>query len=220
MSDTKARGGRMRTGNLKRWLLLPVLVLLGVVLGPVLAGGMQGVVGGAVVGAIISTLLIWIHSSKTLSSTWLYWVHRSARLAYILLLMVGVYGIIAGALTVLLWQPGASWEAFNRPYQLQGIGMLLVLLLSIPALVTAAWYASHRVWRAAWQFFLAFIGPVLVFVIGDGLTPHLEIPWHHLAHTLSGLLPMMVLYTLALRKWHPSLLNLRQPPSQQNVPAS
>jgi hypothetical protein len=210
----------MRTGNPKRWLILPALMLLGVVLGPALAGGTPGVIGGAVVGAITGLLLIWVLTTKALSSTWLYRVHRSAQLAYVLLLLVGVYGLIAGTLTVLLWQPGASWDAFNRPYQLQGIGMLLVLLLSLPALVTAAWYASHRDWQAARQFFLAFAGPVLVFVIGDGLTPHLEIPWHHLAHTLSGLLPMMVLYTLALRKWYPSLLNLRQPPGQQNVPAS
>jgi len=57
---------------------------------------------------------------------------------------------------------------------------------------------------------LEFFGPLIVFVVDEGLTPHFEIPWHPIAHTSLGALPHAVVCRLTLRKSHPSILPFRR----------
>lgn len=190
----------------KWWAFPPVGGILGAVLGPISFGGPPAVVAGAGLGAFTGIALAWLLSNESLSATWEQTAHTLARIAFVLLVVTVIYGLVAGTLTVVLYRPGVDSEFYNRLYQVQGLGMLFVWILSLPGLLTGIWYAVRRRWSQATPWFLVFFGPVLVFVVGDGLTPHLEIPWHQLVHTLFGALPLAVLYTFALRRWNPAIV--------------
>ncbi len=193
----------------KWWILGPAGGILGAILGPISFGGPPAVVAGAGLGTFAGIALAWLLSNESLSATWEQTAHTLARIAFALVVVTVIYGLVAGTLTVVLYRPEADQESYNRLYQVQGLGMLFVWILSLPALLTGVWYAVRRRWSQASPWFLVFFGPVLVFVLGDGLTPHLEIPWHQLVHTLFGALPLAVLYTFALRKWNPAIVRFR-----------
>ncbi len=89
----------------------------------------------------------------------------------------------------------ANWQCRTYDYML--------------SLLVGAWHCVRRHWSEGASRLLAFFGPFIVLVVGDGLTPHLEIPWHQLVHTLFGSAPLTVLYLLALRKWRPALTRVR-----------
>lgn len=191
----------------KWWVLGPAGGILGAILGPISFGGPPAVVAGAGLGAATGIALAWLLAKESLSATWERRVYTLARIAFVLVVVTVIYGLVAGTLTVVLYRPEVDW--YNRLYQVQGLGMLFVWILSLPGLLTGIWYGLRRRWSQAMPWFLVFFGPVLVFVVGDGLTPHLEIPWHQLVHTLLGALPLAVLYTLALRKWNPTIVRFR-----------
>ena len=170
--------------------------------------GSTAAAAGAGLGICTGIALAWILSNESLSATWEQTARTFARVAFVLLVVTIVYGLAAGILTVLLYRSEAEQEFYNRLYQIQGWGMLFVRILSLPCLLTGIWYAVRRSWSQA-GYGLAFFGPVLVFILGAGLTPYLEIPWHQLVHTLFGALPLAVLYTLALRKWNPPINRFR-----------
>ncbi len=195
--------------KLKWWVLAPAGGILGAILGPISFGGPPAAVAGAGLGAFTGIALAWLLSNESLSATWEQTAHTLARIAFVLVVVTVIYGLVAGTLTVVLYRPEADQESYNRLYQVQGLGMLFVWILSLPALLTGVWYTVRRRWSQATPWFLVFFGPVLVFVLGDGLTPHLEIPWHQLIHTLFGALPLAVLYTFALRKWNPAIVRFR-----------
>lgn len=195
--------------KLKWWVLAPAWGILGAILGPISFGGLSAVVAGAGLGAFTGIALAWLLSNESLSATWEQRAHTLARIAFALLVATAIYGLVAGTLTVVLYRPEADQESYNRFYQVQGLGMLFVWILSLPGLLTGIWYAVRRRWSQAAPWFLVFFGPVLVFVVGDGLTPHLEIPWHQLVHTLFGALPLAVLYMFALRRWNPAIVRFR-----------
>lgn len=192
--------------RLKRWMLPAAGGMLGAVVGPLLFGGPPAIVAGAGLGATTGIALAWLLSDDSLSATWQRVAHMLVRIAFVLIVVTVIYGLVAGALTVVLYRPEVNWETYNRLYQIQGLGMLFVWILSLPALLTGVWYGSRRRWPQAGPWFLVFFGPVLLFVAGDGLTPHMEIPWHQVVHSLFGTLPLTVLYALALRKWNPAIV--------------
>lgn len=193
----------------KWWLFGPAGGILGAILGPISFGGPPAVVAGAGLGAFTGIALAWLLSNESLSATWEQRAHTLARIAFVLLVVTVFYGLVAGTLAVVLYRPEVDQESYNYLYQIQGLSMLFIWILSLPALLTGVWYAVRRRWSQATPWLLVFFGPVLVFVVGDGLTPHLEIPWHQLVHTLFGALPLAVLYTFALRKWNPTIVRFR-----------
>ncbi len=175
---------------------------------------MAGPTWGAVVGPLavllaLPSLLSEYRAPAAPSTLWPRWADRLARVVWRLLAVTMVYGLIAGTVVVLAWRPGGSAAAYNWPYRIQGLALLLVLVLSIPSLLVGAWHCVRRHWSEGASRLLAFFGPLIVLVVGDGLTPHLEIPWHQLVHTLFGSAPLTVLYLLALRKWRPALTRVR-----------
>ncbi len=195
--------------RLKWWALAPAGGILGAMLGPISFGGATAAVAGAGLGAFTGIVLAWLLSNESLPAIWEERARTLARITFALLIITVIYGLVAGTLTVVLYRSGADHEFYNRLYQIQGLGMLFVWILSLPGLLTGIWYAVRRRWSQATPWFLVFFGPVLVFVLGDGLTPHLEIPWHQLVHTLFGALPLAVLYGFALHKWNPAIVRFR-----------
>ncbi len=175
---------------------------------------MAGPTWGAVVGPLavllaLPRLLAEYRSPAAPATLWPRWADHLARVAWRLLAVTMVYGLIAGTVVVLAWRPGGSAAAYNWPYRIQGLALLLVLVLSIPSLLVGVWDSLRGRRAPGAGRLLAFFGPLIVLVIGDGLTPHLEIPWHQLVHTLFGSAPLTVLYLLALRKWRPTLTRMR-----------
>lgn len=195
---------------LKRWALAPAAGIGGAVLGSALFGGAPSLVIGALLGVTTGAALIWLLSQDFLSSAWIDWAMTLARIALVLLMVTVAYGVVAGALIAVFFQHEASFEVYNRFYQLQGLMMLLIWLCGSPCLLIGVWYGLRRQWPQARFWLGLFFGPVLVFIVGEGLTPHLEIRWHQFVHTFFGLLPLAVLYYFALRRWHPNIIRHRR----------
>ncbi len=175
---------------------------------------MAGPTWGAVVGPLglllgLASLLQEYRSPAAPATLWQRWADRLARVASRMLIATMVLGLIAGMVVVLAWRPGGDATAYNWPYRVQGLALLIVLILGIPSLLVGARDGIRGRWAPGASRLLAFVGPLIVLVVGEGLTPHLEIPWHQLVHTLFGSAPLTVLYLLALRKWHPALTRRR-----------
>ncbi len=113
------------------------------------------------------------------------------------------------------------------PSLLQLLGYTLAVALGVPGLPAAGRDLLRGRPALAAGRLLAFFGPLLILV-GTELVPHLLacalLPWtcedhprhgwtivdqwHQLDHALVGALPLVALYGLALRRWHPALANL------------
>lgn len=126
----------------------------------------------------------------------------------------------------------------DLPSVLPLLGYLLVILLSLPSLFAGTWDVLRGRGAVGGRRLLAFVGPVLVFA-GAEIVPHLLNPcyfaaefggrrlpefycqynpewgadfadrWHTLDHALVGALPLVTLYGLALRRWHPTIVRFR-----------
>lgn len=111
-------------------------------------------------------------------------------------------------------------------------GYSLAILLGVPSGLAGAWSLLRGQWRVGLAWLLPFVGPVL-FVVGTEIVPHLanpcfaaeltrdELPGfceqtesgadisgrvHALHHAVVGALPMLLLYTGALRRWRPNVV--------------
>ena len=130
----------------------------------------------------------------------------------------------------------------SLPFVVTMLGYLFAIVLGVPSLLAGVWDVLHGRWAVGGRRFLPFLGPVLFFV-GTEIIPHLVNPciwaflwngtllsefycaydaacgtdladrWHLLQHTLVGALPLATLYWWALRRWHPQVARLRNPPS-------
>ncbi len=116
--------------KLKWWVLGPTGGILGAILGPISFGGPSAAVAGAGLGAFTGIALAWLLSNESLSATWEQTAHMLARIAFVLLVVTVIYGLVAGTLTVMLYRPEADQESYNRLYQIQGLGMLFVWILA------------------------------------------------------------------------------------------
>lgn len=112
------------------------------------------------------------------------------------------------------------------------LGYSMAILLGVPGALSATWKLLRGQWRSALTWLLPFVGPGL-FIVGTELVPHVvnpclaaglsrdELPGfcektgsgtdisgrvHALHHALVGALPMLVLYTRALRRWQPDVV--------------
>ncbi len=189
----------------KRQMLAPAVgALAGAALGAVAAGGILGAIGGALVGALAGVTWVALRSSAVRAAALRRYADRLARAALVALGVTALYGLVAGTLVVLVWRPDGDWERYNWPYLIQQLLMLLVFLLSLPSLLAGSSDLLQGRRREGMRRLLAFFGPLIVFIVGDGLTPHLEIPWHQLAHTALGSAPLTLLYWFAFQRWHPA----------------
>ena len=175
---------------------------------------MAGPTWGAVVAPLalllsLAGLLQEYRLSAAQATLWQRWADRLARVARGVLIATIAFGLLAGTAIVLVWRPGGNWEAYNWPYRVQGVALLVVVILGIPSLLVGAWDGMRGRRAQGAGRLLAFFGPLIVLVVGEGLTPHREIPWHQLVHTLFGSAPLTVLYLVALRRWHPALARRR-----------
>jgi hypothetical protein len=191
-------------------LLAPIaaaagVTVLGAALGAPLFGGAQGMVIGAVLGGVFAFGLRAVLSRQSLSDRFQERTQALARLALLLLIVSVFYGLAAGASTVALWTSESDWRAFNALHQVQTLAMLAVALAAAPSLFEGIWRLTRGQRKSAARAALVFFGPVIAFLVGDGLTPHLELPWHQLAHTALGLLPMTALHWYALCRWYPEV---------------
>ncbi len=182
----------------------------GTVAGLAAAGGAYGAAAGAVLGAMVGAGWLWLTSSSSRRPRFERLADSLARVALLLLVVTIAFGLLAGTAIVIVWRPNVDWQVYNRPYEIQGLGMLLILGLSLPSLLLGAWHSLRGRRQDGAPRLLAFFGPLIVFVVGEGLTPHLEIPWHQIVHTFFGALPLAVVYWFTLRKWHPSILPFRR----------
>jgi hypothetical protein len=154
-----------------------------------------------------------------------HWADRLARLAWLALVALVAFGLLAGATIAVIHRPEVDWTVYNVPYMLQSLGYLLVLVLSLPSLAVGGWdLARGRRARGAGRL-LAFFGPFLVILGNEGLVSHLvlgcavagwacvdgdfTVRWHQLHHTLVAGLPLTALYWLALRRWRPAIAQSR-----------
>ena len=112
------------------------------------------------------------------------------------------------------------WTVYNRPYEIQAIALMLVLILSLPGLLEGAWNCIRGRWAQGSRRLLVFFG-LLVVVPGIEGASHPLIPygtapwpcqggyiyerWHQLHHTFVAGVPLALLYWFALRKWQPSV---------------
>lgn len=180
-------------------------LLVGVMLGSAVLGGMRGVVIGAFLGPPIGIGFITVVAAPAPPLNWQRWAARLAGIGFVILSIAAVYGLVAGVVTVLLWQPGMRWH--DLLLQIQDTAYMLAILLGLPSLFVGAWYIVRRQRGKGLMWLLPFLGPLIVLVVGQGLTPHLESRWHQFVHTISGSLPLALLYGIALRKWHPSRIS-------------
>ena len=160
-------------------------------------------------------------ASAAESSTWRGWADRLARLAWLALVALIAFGLLAGSIIAVIHRPEIDWTVYNVPYMVQNLGYLLVLVLSLPSLAVGGWDLVRGRWGQGAGRLLAFFGPFLVILGSEGLVSHLVVNctvtawactdgdfttrWHQLHHTLVAGLPLMVLYWLALRRWHPAI---------------
>lgn len=129
--------------------------------------------------------------------------------------------------------PGVRDLPFILPLLLPLLGYLLAIVLGLPSLLAGADDLLRGRWAVGSRRLLPFVGPLLVF-IGVEVVPHLINPgglswlldqrwfpglcaynpdwggdvtdrWHALDHALVGALPLTALYSLALRRWHPTV---------------
>ncbi|MDP9313915.1 MAG: hypothetical protein M3R24_24060 [Chloroflexota bacterium] len=199
----------MSAFDLGKWVLIcMVSVVVGAALGAVLIGGVLGGLLGTVAGPLIGTALARVASRGSPPAGWQHRAQRLTRSSLLLLVIVTLYGFAAGLFVAFLSRPGFAWD--NLLIQLQDAGYFLVLILSLPSLFVGAWYVLRRKWWEAGMWLFPFVGPLLVFFVGQGLTPHLDGRLHQLVHTVVGTLPLTVVYALALRKWHPSVIERPQ----------
>ena len=113
------------------------------------------------------------------------------------------------------------------------LGYLLAILLGLPSLLAEAWDVLRGRGAVGVRRWLAFVGPLVVFV-GTEILPHLLNPcgipyalgsrelagfcattpawgadvkerYHLLDHAQGGALPLAALYWLALRRWRPAI---------------
>ena len=164
------------------------------------------------------------HAPAAESSTWRRRADRLARLAWLALVALIAFGLLAGAIIAAIHRPEIDWTVYNVPYMVQNLGYLLVLLLSLPSLALGGWDLIRGRWGQGAGRLLAFFGPFLVILGSAGGVSHLvlgcavnswactdgdfTVRWHQLHHTLVAGLPLTVLYWLALRKWHPAISRL------------
>ena len=155
------------------------------------------------------------------SAGWQRGADRLARGGFLMLTITIAFGLIARTAIVIVWQPDVDWTVYNRPYQIQGLGFLLVLLLSLPSLLAGAWDYLRGRWGQGSGRLLAFLGPAVVVVGTEGLVSHgllgcnvtpwacpvgdFDARWHQFHHTLVAGLPLALLYWLLLRRYGPSL---------------
>ncbi len=200
----------MLTRELAKWMFVCILgLVVGAALGAVLLGGLPGLLLGALSAPLAGIALMRVMSHESPPTAWHHRAARFARIALMLLFAVSLYGLMAGIVVAVAWRPVLGWD--NLLLQLQDGGYMLVLVLSLPSLFVGLWYALRGQWREGVQWLFPFVGPFIVFFVGQGLTPHLDGRLHQLVHTLSGSLPLTVLYYVALRKWHPSIIRAPMP---------
>ncbi len=187
------------------------------------------------------------------------WQRVADRLAhYALLILLGAVAIavVGGAVLAVAAPPGAQEVQVvdecpdppcfgggglpgieNLPWIVATLGYGLAILLGLPSVLAGARDVLRGRWAVGGRRWLAFVGPVLVFV-GIEVLPHLLNPcgipyalghrdlpgicqtdpewgadvedrYHLLDHALVGGLPAAGLYWLALRKWRPAVTRLR-----------
>ena len=160
------------------------------------------------------------------SSIWRRRADRLARLAWLALVALIGFGLLAGAIIAAIHRPEVDWTVYNVPYMVQNLGYLLVLALSLPSLALGVWDLLRGRWAQGGRGLLAFFGPFLVILGSEGLVSHLvvncavtawactagdfTVRWHQLHHTLLAGLPRTALYWLALRRWRPALVRPRR----------
>ena len=100
------------------------------------------------------------------------------------------------------------------------LSLVLFLVLAVPSLLAAASGAMHGRWRPAAREVVTFTAPLLV-LIGMETIPHLVLAapcgppgldvcnrFHQLEHVVLGLVPMTLLYRLALLRWSPGVIGV------------
>ncbi|MDQ4075189.1 MAG: complement resistance protein TraT [Chloroflexota bacterium] len=181
--------------------------------GKLAMGGLQGALWGMVVGSALSVLWYWLDLGIYPLRAWRLWIDGLARLARLLLALAVAVGLLAGTAVVLAWRRGAHLP--YPAYESQVALLLVAVFLGLPSLLAAVYDLRSRPHEARGRL-LAFVGPLLVFIVGEGLTPHLDEPWHQLGHTLMGGLPLTLLYWFAFRRWHPSVVSASRTPKVAN----
>src|SRR5437588_9872401 len=96
------------------------------------------------------------------SSIWRRRADRLARLAWLALVALIGFGLLAGAIIAAIHRPEVDWTVYNVPYMIQNLGSLLVLLLSLPSLALGVWDLLRGRWAPGGRGLLAFFGPFLV----------------------------------------------------------
>lgn len=173
---------------------------------------------------------------STTRTGWQVWADRLARVAFVVLVTDVGTGLLLGALTVLTWSDppwtATSWR--NLAFLLAALGYILALLLSLPSLVVGGYDLIGNRFAPTGRP-LVFVGTFAVAFGFEGLshllflrcdvTPWLCRPsqhegvigglsiyeqWHLLHHSLVAAL-CLLLYWLALRRWHPAVAGLRVP---------
>ncbi len=180
------------------------------------------------------TLLENSSNSKASRSLGLGWATFMARVTFYLLCALISFGLVAGVIIIPTFversdtSPEFSWSAFA--YILTVLGLMVVVVLSLPGLLVGLWNLVRGKWRESWPL-VTFFGPFsvvvgfeivshLVFLQCD-LTPYVCEPyydydagkisgtisgqWHLLHHSLVAAL-LLGLYWLVLRKWLPKIL--------------
>lgn len=165
-------------------------------------------------------------ATPTAAARWQGYADRLAHLGWLALVAMMAFGLVAGTIVALIHRPEVDWTVYNIPYMVQNLGYLLVLVLSLPSLVSGAWDIIRGRWAQGARGLLVFIGPLLVIAGTEGLVSHLAlgcavtswacqdgdftVQWHQLHHTLVAGLPLLGVYWLALRRWRPAIAGFRR----------
>ncbi|HJS29751.1 MAG TPA: hypothetical protein VJ768_09025 [Anaerolineales bacterium] len=145
-----------------------------------------------------------------MTSNRILWENRLTRLAFVLLALGVVYGIVAGAAVTMYYDltpdMGRREDSLGS---VQQILFLLAVLIGFTHLPFAVWDLMHGLWRQASMRALVIFGPIVVFLGTEGLISH-YLWWgpisdtdryHLLHHTVIAGLPLLLCYWLALRFW-------------------
>jgi hypothetical protein len=165
------------------------------------------------------------------TNKWQRRVDRLASISLIILIANVTFGIIMGTISVLTWNDPpwtvTSWR--NLTFIFATFMYLTAIILTLPSLILGIVEHIRGQWSPRAIRWLTFVGALLVPLGFEGLshwafdcnvTPWacryepdwgftIYGKWHLLHHSLVAILPL-VLYWLALGKWHPSITQFKK----------
>ncbi len=101
------------------------------------------------------------------------WLDRLARWSSITITLAVIFGVVSGAAIVVIWRPEVSWETYNVPFIITGLGYMLAVLLGLPNFLAGLWSFARARWKQGAKRITFFIGPGLILFGMEGVSHYL-----------------------------------------------